>query len=157
MAELKKVLFVSHKDKQCGVYQFGYNIGRALKKSKKFKFIYIECTSLRDLNYFVRKYKPDCTIYNYQGATQPWLTSKITEDFSMPQIAIIHEITQQVSDTSTDYFFDAYIAPDPTLILKNPIVYKTGRLLIKNKLKKTRNYIPTIGSFGFASPNKNFD
>lgn len=157
MVELKRVLFISHKDKQCGVYQFGYNIGRALKKSKRFRFIYVECSSLDDLHKYVNKYKPVCTIYNYQGATQPWLNSRITEDFKTPQIGIIHEVTQKVSDSATNYFLDSYIAPDPTLILKNPIVYKTGRLLLKNNLKKTNNKIPVIGSFGFASANKNFD
>lgn len=151
------VLFVSHKEKQCGVYQFGYNIGRALKRSKKYNFIYVECSSFKDLDRCVRKFEPVCTIYNHHGATQRWLTSRITEDYKTPQIGIIHEITQKVSDSATDYFFDAYIAPDPTLILKNPIVYKTGRLLLKNNLKPKINKIPVIGSFGFASPNKNFD
>jgi SAM-dependent methyltransferase len=157
MPRLDKVLFVSHKEKQCGVYQFGYNIGQALKKSKKYKFIYVECSSPDELNDYVHKYKPICLIYNYQGDTLPWVNSRVTFRYKIPQIGMIHEVSQKVADSTTNYPFDAYIAPDPTLILKNPIVYKTGRLLLKNRLSRKHNNIPIIGSFGFGSPNKNFD
>ena len=53
--------------------------------------------------------------------------------------------------------FDFYIAPDPTLLLKNPFVYKTGRLI-----PHYQNNFPlpekiTIGSFGFGTPRKGFE
>lgn len=154
---LNSVLFVSHKEKQCGVYQFGYSIGRALKHSKKYNFIYVECSSLNELNYYIKKHKPICTIYNYQGDTLPWLNGRITFNNKMPEIGIIHEVTQKIADCSSNDFFDFYIASDPTLVLKNPLVYKTGRLLLRsNRVSKTSD-IPIIGSFGFGSPNKNFD
>lgn len=159
MKILNNVLFISHKEKQCGVYQFGYYIGRALKNSKKYNFIYVECSSLIELNQFVKKYKPICMIYNYHVSTLSWLNYKITFNYNIPQIGMLHEATQQVADSIKNDFFDFYIAPDPTLILKNPIVYKTGRLLLPSSLEKKNNNssIPIIGSFGFGSYNKNFD
>ncbi len=163
MENINNVLFVSHKENKCGVYQFGNNIGHALKKSKKFNFIYVECSSVKELKQFVSKYKPTCIIYNYHVSTLSWLNKKITFNFDIPQIGIIHEATQKVVDSKESDFFDFYIAPDPTLISKNAIVYKTGRLLHLNKIKKENNNslinndIPIIGSFGFASYNKNFD
>ncbi|MFM9910178.1 MAG: hypothetical protein ACKVOW_12550, partial [Chitinophagaceae bacterium] len=53
--------------------------------------------------------------------------------------------------------FDFYLAPDPTLLLKNPFVYKTGRLI-----PQYQNLFPlpaktTIGSFGFGTPKKGFE
>ena len=44
--ELRKILFISHKKKQCGVYEFGKNIIDVLKKSKKYEFVACECSSL---------------------------------------------------------------------------------------------------------------
>jgi SAM-dependent methyltransferase len=109
----------------------------------------------------------------------PWLTKKIIpklyqnkiSKIKAIQIGIIHEITQELSDKSVNYrnkflffrnptnsIFDFYIAADPTLLLKNPIVYKTGRLIKKYNCEHP--HIPeklTIGSFGFATPNKGFE
>lgn len=173
------ILFISHKKKKCGVYEFGKNIAEALVKSKKYKFIYIECESINDVYDNVKYYNPQIIIYNFHPATMPWLTKKIIpklyknkiSNIKAIQIGIIHEITQELSDKSVNYknkflffrnpinsIFDFYIAADPTLLLKNPIVYKTGRLVKKydgaslNTPEKL-----TIGSFGFATPNKGFE
>ncbi|MEJ7829575.1 MAG: hypothetical protein WKF91_15300, partial [Segetibacter sp.] len=65
---------------------------------------------------------------------------------------------QRLADEADNRIFDFHIAADPTLILKNPIVYKTGRLLLdKPNNVEERNQVPVIGSFGFATPGKGFD
>ena len=53
--------------------------------------------------------------------------------------------------------FDFYIAPDPTLLLQNPVVYKTGRLVPKYSNSFPIPSIPTIGSIGFGTPKKGFE
>lgn len=153
----EKVLFISHKEKQCGVYQFGYSIARALSNSKKYNFVYSECNSGDELNHLIKQHNPISVIYNYHPSTLSWFNNRLLFKYNMPQIGIIHEITQEISDNINNSLFDYYIAPDPTLILKNPIVYKTGRLLFDNKYEPQNNNIPVIGSFGFATPNKRFD
>ena len=39
------VLIISHKEQQCGVYQYGINLAQALKESEKYTFNYAECSS----------------------------------------------------------------------------------------------------------------
>ncbi|MFT3702317.1 MAG: methyltransferase domain-containing protein [Agriterribacter sp.] len=69
----------------------------------------------------------------------------------------MHEVIQQKADSADDLLFDYHIAPDPTLLLKNPIVFKTGRLVPPYTNIYSLPSIPTIGSFGFATPNKGFE
>ena len=54
-------------------------------------------------------------------------------------------------------FFDYHIAADPTLLLKNPIVFKTGRLIQKFENRYALPEVPTIGSFGFVTAGKGFE
>ncbi|MDD8018423.1 MAG: hypothetical protein PHP42_08620 [Bacteroidota bacterium] len=176
---IKKILFVSHKKAQCGVYEFGKNVTDVLQLSKKYQFIRIECSSLDELKTAIEKNAPDAIIYNYYASVMPWVLTKITPkihknniaSIQIPQIGIIHEITQHVADTATNYkkkflfgvpnaanlLFDFYIAPDPTLLLLNPHVYKTGRLLPSYKNNFPLPSKPVIGSFGFGTPKKGFE
>ncbi len=178
---MKKILFVTHLKKQCGVYQFGQEIFEALKASSNYDFIKVECESLKELKEAISIIKPVLIIYNYHPTVMPWLCYKSFKgiyknnvfDIKIKQIGIIHEITQTVADTATAYrnrfiigrpskiinsLFDYYIAADPTLLLKNPIVFKTGRLIkeFTSVLKEDKISIPVIGSFGFGTPNKGF-
>ena len=174
------VLFVSHPKAQCGVYEFGDKLIAVLQHSKKFKFTKVECSSLNELQAAVDSHAPDIIIYNYYPSVLPWITEKKgpklfinnIRKIAVRQIGIIHEITQEVADSATVYrnkyfmggrsrlgnsLFDFYIAPDPTLLLKNPFVFKTGRLI-----PKYQNDIPSpakmiVGSFGFGTPKKGFE
>ncbi|AFV24574.1 hypothetical protein Mpsy_2370 [Methanolobus psychrophilus R15] len=167
-----RVLFVTHKKCQCGVYEFGENVFDALKLSKKYNFIKVECSNINELKEHFEKERPIAIIYNYMPATMPWVTSAIFRygilknniaDIPVPQIGIIHSIMQNIADSVkqgkkyaiyhpefANRLFDFYIAPDPTLLLKNPYVFKHGR-----PVKEYVNKYPTsdklkIGSFGFA-------
>jgi hypothetical protein len=180
---MKTALFVSHTPKQCGVYQFGKDIFNVISASKQFNFIKLECESLGELKKAVAKFQPHVIIYNYHPAVMPWLCTKTTKgayknhvaDIACIQVGIIHEITQQVADTASatrasillgdpqkklNSLFDFYIAADPTLLLMNPLVYKTGRLIPRYNGQVTTSNSqsrPVIGSFGFATPNKGFE
>jgi SAM-dependent methyltransferase len=176
----KNILFVSHANQKCGVYQFGKTIFDVIKLSEKYNFRWVECDSLSLLKDSIKQYTPDAIIYNYHPITMPWIVSKVLTkvyksnitDIRILQIGIIHEITQDVADNATNYrnkflihnraslinkLFDFYIAPDPTLLLKNPLVYKTGRLVPEYQNNFTLPDIPTIGSYGFGTPKKGFE
>ena len=174
------ILFVTHKPKQCGVYEFGKSIFHVISSSGKYDFIKAECESLAELKEAIVEHNPSVIIYNYHPSVLPWLCTKISKGLyrnnlsgiNAIQIGIIHEITQQVADTATGYgnkyitgpsqkklnsLFDFYIAADPTLLLKNPLVYKTGRLIPTYNKQAAKPAITTIGSFGFATPKKGFE
>jgi hypothetical protein len=176
----KNVLFITHKKSKCGVYEYGKNIYNALKESNNFNFIKVECSNFVNLKNAINKYQPIFVIYNYQQSVFPWLTPKIfpkirknvVANIPILQIGIIHEVTQNIADTATNYrknflvnaalrlnnsIFDFYIAPDTTLLLRNPIVFKTGRLIPFYKNPYPEPIIPTIGSFGFAYHGKGFE
>ena len=175
----KKILFVSHKKAQCGVYEFGKNITDVLQLSKEYQFIRVECSSLDDLKTAIIENSPTAIIYNYMPSVFPWITTRIAPnifrnniaDIQIPQIGIIHDITQHVADTATVYrnkyvvgasnlinsLFDFYIASDPTLLLRNPFVYKTGRLIPSYQNDFPVSSKPIIGSFGFGTPKKGFE
>jgi hypothetical protein len=176
----KRILFVSHKKSRCGVYEFGKNITDVLQRSKRYQFIRVECSSLVELQTAIAENAPAGIIYNYYPSVLPWLATRIAPRLwknniaSIPirQIGIIHEITQHAADTATNYrntflpngfshlinsLFDFYIAPDPTLLLLNPYVYKTGRLIPLYQNNFPIPSKPVIGSFGFGTPNKGFE
>ncbi|MEQ1676100.1 MAG: hypothetical protein ABL876_05350 [Chitinophagaceae bacterium] len=178
--ENRAILFITHKSAQCGVYEFGKNIFNVLSASRKYNFIKAECETLDELNKAVEKYDPAAIIYNYHPPVLPWICTKISKGIyrnnltriKAVQIGIIHDVTQQVADTATGYgnkyilgpsqrklncLFDFYIAADPTLLLKNPLVFKTGRLIQSYNVPATEPVTTTIGSFGFATPKKGFD
>ena len=176
----KKILFVSHKRTHCGVYEFGKNITDVLQNSERYHFIRAECSSLIELQKAVHQETPDGIIYNYYPSVLPWVATKIGPKtyrnnivlFSIPQIGIIHEVTQAVADAAINnrkrYFFggvsrlanslfDYYIAPDPTISISHPFIFKTGRMI-----PYYENYFPipsdtVVGSFGFGTLKKGFE
>ncbi|MEO5889550.1 MAG: hypothetical protein ABIQ31_04815 [Ferruginibacter sp.] len=176
----RTVLFVSHPKKQCGVFEFGKTVYHAIAGSGKYEIIWIECNSLGQLHTSIKQYQPAAIIYNYHPSTMPWVCSKKgpklhksnIAHIDILQIGIIHEITQERADNATTYrktfivggsekfsntLFDYYIAADSTLLLRNPFVYKTGRLIPSYKNIFPLPEITTIGSFGFGTPQKGFE
>ena len=155
-----KLLYVNHKKQQCGVYEFGKEISNLLASSNKYIFHYSECDSLDEFKEVYKSFHPDIIIYNYYPDTMKWVNP--VGIFAVPikfqfkdaiHVGIFHEVHQQAADEANSNIFDFHIAPDPTLLLKNPIVYKTGRLLPqKAEYIENNEKIPVIGSFGFATP-----
>jgi hypothetical protein len=160
MAE-SKILFLNHKAQKCGVYEFGHAIGNVLVHSKKFNFFYREADTWREFYEIFQQEEPEIIIYNYYPSTMGWIGKKNgifvnAHKIRAIQIGIIHEVTQEIADKTNDFIFDYHIAADPTLILKNPIVYKTGRLIPHFQSDPPKNEIVNIGSFGFATEGKGF-
>ncbi len=156
-----KILFVNHKPQKCGVYEFGYSVGNILTQSTKYNFVYREADSWREFYRIFQKENPNVVIYNYYPCTMGWIGTNSgilinSHKIRIIQIGILHEVTQKIADHSNDIIFDYHIAPDPTLILNNPIVYKTGRLVPRFQSVPIKNEIINIGSFGFATNGKGF-
>jgi SAM-dependent methyltransferase len=175
----KNILFITHNKSRCGVYDFGERALDSLKNSNHFNFIKVTSNSVDDLNKAITEYSPDAIIYNYTSTTLPWITRKLFRGvyfnklyhIKIPQIGIIHEITQEIADTASpkkkicitkinkleNSLFDSYIASDPTLLLHNPLVNKTGRVIPKYTNIFPKKNTVTIASFGFGTSKKGFE
>ncbi len=152
------VIYVSSRDEEkCGVYQFGKNIAEALRKSLRFRFVPRECADRQELVSAISELSPSAVVYNYHPATMPWLTSAVTRQIKCPQVGTVHECPQDIVDRLTNDLFDFHIAPDPTLLLKNPYLFTTGRLIPRFENHYPMPAVPTIGSFGFGLAGKGFD
>ncbi len=150
------VLFVNHPEKECGVHQFGETVYSAIKKSVVYNFIYCECSDNNHLKELISTHKPASVIYNYHPSTMSWLNTGITRKIILPHIGIIHEVTQERVNKANKTLFDFHIAPDPTVLLTNPIVFKTGRLIPSYTDTKASPPVLTIGSFGFGTKGKGY-
>ena len=151
------ILFVSHKEKHCGVHDFGISIAEALKKSEKYSFVYAECSSPQEFWQLAEAVTPAAIIYNYYPSTLPWLNREVIRKFNVPHLGIMHEVSREAADSADNHLFDFHIAPDPTLVTNNPIVFKTGRLIPTYTNSFPVPTITTIGSFGFATAGKGFE
>ncbi len=152
------VIFVSNKRAQCGVYEFGRSVAEALRASRRYEFVYAECSSAEEYHHVVHAQKPVAIIYNYYPSTLNWLNKRHLRRHHGPHIGIIHEVTQEVADKADTSVFDFHIAPDPTLLLRNARVFKTGRLVPRYVGRRFEEPpVCTIGSFGFATPGKGFE
>ena len=151
------VLIISHKQKNCGIYQYGVNITKTLQKSVRYSFVFVECSNEQELEESIIQNNPSVIIYNYYPMTMPWLNSKITRKYKVVQLGIMHEVTQEDADQATQEMFDYHLCPDSTLIENNPFVFKTPRLIIPYINSIYLPDVPTIGSFGFGFSDKGFE
>lgn len=151
------VLFMSNPTPNCGVHQFGRNVMTALTTSSRFEFRYVECASAVEFLSTMVRHRPLAVIYNHIKTTMPWLNRALMLPFPGPHIGIVHEATQALADRLTSLEFDAYLVPDPTLLLRNPRVFKTGRLVPAYRNRQPVPSVSTVGSFGFGLEGKGFD
>jgi SAM-dependent methyltransferase len=151
------ILFVSHSKARCGVHQFGRNVAEALRASRRYDFQYVECGSPDDLRQALSRVRPVAVVFNYYPSTLPWLRRRHLREIAVPHLGILHEVTQKVADAAGDWRFDYWIAPDPTLLLSNPLVFKTGRLVPRFAERPAAPPVTTIGSFGFGLGGKGFE
>jgi|GEM_PF-462449 len=156
-AKENTILIISHNKKQCGIHQYGLNIFEALRTSTRYSFAYAECSNEEELRDAATNTNPSLIIYNYYPATMPWLSPRITRFFKVPQMGIMHEVTQQEADNADTELFDYHLCPDPTLIENNPHVLKTKRLLLPYLNTQNSPDTITVGSFGFGFGDKGFE
>jgi hypothetical protein len=142
------VLFVTHKNDHCGVYQHGTNtVDIIARHSTKYNYIHARCENIQEFNEYIAKYTPAVVIYNYHPTVLGWITPQV---YNLPQLAIHHEPTMPLPPGIT-----AIISQDPT-IQETPTLFSSGRFIFDYKNKYEEPKIPTIGSFGFGLPGKGF-
>lgn len=150
-----KILFLNHKLKQCGVYQYGYRLYNILKKSHNIEYIYKEVDSVDEYNCFVNEIQYDGILYNYHGCTMSWLNNSNIQR-NIENIAIIHESVNNIFQHTIDIekIDDNYV-PRPIFENIEEIVNNTPT---NNFIESyTSSNIPIFGSFGFGFNNKGFE
>lgn len=150
---MNNIIFLNHKQRQCGVYQYGYRSARILKKSEKFNFIYCEVESESELIEFISMHKPIAIIYNYVPATMGWLNADTLLKFKgIDHCCIHHEGGDPMNGA-----FDKYIMTDSTFS-DSGNKFGIPRPLFEDYHSTIQlPSIPTIGSFGFGFNNKGFE
>jgi hypothetical protein len=156
-----KVLFLNHKKKQCGVYQYGIRIFDILKNTENIHYIYKEVSSLEEYNTLIDNLlDTNIILYNYHSGTLSWL-NKYTIQKKIKNIGILHESSFEDFDYAIDIgniSHESYI-PRPIFenidkLLENYIPSTTN---IRNFINYNISNVPIIGSFGFGFDNKGFE
>lgn len=153
-----KILFLNHKLKQCGVYQYGIRLYAILKKSDNIVYTYKELDSLYEYNCFVNECQYDGILYNYHGCTMTWLNSSNMQR-KIKNIAINHESIIDIFDFEINIgktvSENNYYIPRPIFENIEEIVNNTPTNEFIESYTSTN--IPIFGSFGFGVGNKGFE
>jgi len=144
------VLFVNHKQENCGVYQLFKRMVAPLIHDN---WYYIETNEEWEHDHWIGILQPQIVVYNFyfSGSTMPWLSNgKVdSQRNKFKQICLFHEgniddkrfdlvLHQDPFNTDTRYFNLPRPIPKYT-----PVVYPM-------------NLIPKIGTFGFGLGGKGF-
>lgn len=150
---MKKILFISRKAERCGVADYGRRVNSALQKSSLFETHWAEIETSQEYAEWYNKVLPDLVLYNYYPVILPF----VTDDFiapirHIPHVTVYHEV-------GFAFHPNAIIDIDSTKEDKPEENYFTSpRPLFEDVDFKDfpPNEVPTIGSFGFGFPDKNF-
>ena len=166
------IIFLNHKKKQCGVYQYGFRLYNILKNCKLNKYIYKEVDTYKEyLDVINENDDIDFVIYNCCGLTMPWLNhnSIYVKNKIFKTIGMIHPFwTENLGrtinfDIKIDY--NTNNIDEPILkkfVIPRPII-EVNHLFFNKKIenKDLNNFItykdkniPIFGSFGLASKIK---
>lgn len=149
----KKILFISRKAERCGVADYGRRVNAALQKSELFETHWAEIETPEEYGEWYNKIMPDLVLYNYYPIILPFITDEFLAPIRhIPHVTVYHEVGLyftpngmiDIDSTQTDKPENNYFA--------------SPRPLFENiELKDfPPNEVPTIGSFGFGFPDKNF-
>lgn len=147
------ILFFNHKQNQCGVYQYGYHIGKILNKAMKYNFIYCEIENESEYFTHIAAHEPFAIFYNYNEQTMAWLGAQHLK--ANPRIA--HFGLHHEGSPPNHIGFDNYLSVDSNF----PETFNSfamPRPLFENvaTFRKIDKEVPVISSFGFGFGNKGF-
>lgn len=161
-----KVLFVNHKIKKCGVYQYGIRLFDILKKSENINWVFLEMDCYAEYINEIQSAKYDLIFYNYHPMIMRWL-NPFNIQRRVKNIGLQHDLVE-------NDIFDVTLRLDCTL-KERPNRFNIQRPIFEDVDKLLENYTPNskdfaefldigkgkntpiFGSFGFGFKRKNFD
>ena len=147
-----KLLFVNHGHERCGIQQFGVSVRNALLKHPAIELAYIESNDSRELAEFDFS-TVSHVLFNHHSVTLYWLHQEIV-NFLADSGKKVFCISGH--DQLSNFSRCKNIIPDPTGVDTDRDKF-TGRILPSYPAFGGPIDLPTIGSFGFGFPEKNFD
>jgi hypothetical protein len=148
-----RVWMVSRRATRCGVADYGQRIYAILRQSKLLDIALVEVSNAGEFLDRWRRETPAVILYNYHPFVLPWVTDEFLAPLrQVPQVAIYHE-------GGLAFRPDAIINIDSTAREDaGQLHFVSPRPLFERwELgPPPANRLPTIGSFGFGFPDKNF-
>lgn len=151
---MSTVLILNHRQRQCGVHQFGRRVYDLASASGRVRYFYREAETEQEYQKVLAGLgRVDYIIYNWHRGTMPWLTEAMIEaDHAHKHFFVWHEAyTRQNYDGYL--FFGCNDQPgidkSKSFVLPRPLLEYRGEA-------HPAGDVPTIGSFGFGFHNKNF-
>ena len=154
--ETADVLFVNHKNVQCGVHQYGRNMVEQLNKLSCIRLHYTAVDNSKEFFASYDRINPSAIIFNHYPFTMPWLTQDLAIGLSVPKLGFLHEMNDESVAELDNTLFDWHLVPDPTIQSTRTDVFQVPRLLLNYCNYFPLPKIPTFGSFGFGFPSKKF-
>lgn len=152
---MKTVLLVNHREKQCGVFQYGDILGNALLRyGKEVKWEYERILTIEQYWKTLARIQPNAVIFNYHPATLS-LSYGVVDVTKVPTFGIVHENSWFWTDPFLKHF-DYLISPDITNEVKG--TFNMNRTI--PDYDSQMDGVPkdlTIGSFGFAFGGKGYE
>jgi hypothetical protein len=151
---MKPILFLSHPEHACGVFQFGRRVFELASQSNKLEFTYREMLTRKDYMNIYSQYNPEYIIYNWHRGTMPALTESLIQEKKVTKhYFIFHdEFTRQYYDKYLffgDYDFSGGAKfGEKKVLLPRPLMEYDGEY--------RENEVVNIGSFGFGFWNKGY-
>ncbi len=148
-------VFINPTRAQCSIFESGRMMYEGLKGSDRYTLDYLELDpSQPSLGVY------DFYLFNYHHATLAWLDTKSLRSLPGLKLTFVLEVSPGdpfVLCPRED--FDAYLPLDPSLVHPDPRVFPFPRPLeLPDQLEPHHERdIPTIGTFGFATPGKGFE
>jgi hypothetical protein len=155
MEQKPVILLVNHREKNCGVNQYGQKVFLPLLSSTNFTIHYIDIDNLYEFTYWRDQLQPRVIIYNYySGVTMPWLSHSLLDEnrqCGIKQATLHHEGIPASG-------FDLTIDQDPTgsLHVENAIRIPRPIPEYIPHIIRAQNHVPVISSFGFGLGGKGF-
>jgi hypothetical protein len=163
---MKNILFLNHKIKNCGVYQYGERLYNILKSSCDVSYIYQEIDSAEEYKVLLSDtHRWFAIIYNYHSSTMPWLNDSVIQK-KIKNIGIPHESPADIFNIVCHIDPDQRDDNNTTFSIPRPI-FENVEERIKNAppsstavtqfiYEDTESNMPIFGSFGFGFQNKGF-
>ncbi len=152
-AHLPRGLFINSPAGQCSIYESGRMFYAAIADSDRYSLDYAEHARIEEIP---RGY--DFYAFNYHLFTMQRLDTRRVRDLPGLKLTFVLEVAPGDPFILCPDHFDAYCVVDPTIQLGDPRVHAFPRPLAaaKDLPAYEDQGLPIIGSFGFATPGKNF-
>jgi SAM-dependent methyltransferase len=156
------ILFINHREKACGVWQYGKRLAQILSRSERYDFVYAEVDSRAEFDAATSRPDLSAIIYNYTNLTLPWLDLAVVR--ARPKIAhlaLYHEgvlpwgPSARVGERKR-LPLNAWLLVVDSTHVDTADALAVPRPLLDPVKASARDGVPVISSFGFGLPKKGF-